>query len=101
MKHISFVSFFPFFAPLEDFMLSVTAKGYEKNEVGEKKLVTPAWIVLYFSFFSFFVYPHSLLSSTAIIEESQPTRCGHTLRGVLCRGWRVAAPLRTLQRQTQ
>ena len=33
------------------------------------------------------------------ILESQPTRCGHTLRGVPCRGWRVAAPLRTLQRQ--
>jgi hypothetical protein len=35
----------------------------------------------------------------APIEESQSTRCGHTLRGVHCRGWRVAAPLRTLQRQ--
>ncbi len=22
----------------------------------------------------------------AVIEESQPTRCGHTLRGVHCRG---------------
>lgn len=33
------------------------------------------------------------------ISNSQPTRCGHTLRGVHCRGWRVAAPLRTLQRQ--
>ena len=37
--------------------------------------------------------------TAALIEESQPTRCGHTLRGVPCRGWRVAAPLRTLQRQ--
>ena len=35
----------------------------------------------------------------AVILESQSTRCGHTLRGVHCRGWRVAAPLRTLQRQ--
>ena len=23
------------------------------------------------------------------ISNSQPTRCGHTLRGVHCRGWRV------------
>ncbi len=34
-----------------------------------------------------------------VIPNSQPTRCGHTLRGVHFRGWRVAAPLRTLQRQ--
>lgn len=26
------------------------------------------------------------LYSCAVIEESQPTRCGHTLRGVHCRG---------------
>lgn len=24
------------------------------------------------------------------MEDSQPTRCGHTLRGIHCRGWRVA-----------
>ena len=24
--------------------------------------------------------------TVALIEESQPTRCGHTLRGVHCRG---------------
>ncbi len=35
---------------------------------------------------------------TSAIYKSQPTRCGHTLRGVHCRVWRVAAPLRTLQR---
>ena len=34
------------------------------------------------------------------ILESQPTRCGHTLRGVHCRGLASGLrPLRTLQRQ--
>lgn len=34
----------------------------------------------------------------ALIEESQPTRCGHTLRGVHCRGWRVRSAPRPLKK---
>lgn len=56
-------------------------------------------IVSSFSFLSFFVFSSGVAENSALILESQPTRCGHTLRGVHCRGWRVAAPLRTLQRQ--
>lgn len=33
------------------------------------------------------------------ISNSQPTRCGHTLRGVPCRGWRVRSAPRPLKRQ--
>lgn len=34
-----------------------------------------------------------------VIANSQPTRCGHTLRGVPCRGWRVRSAPRPLKRQ--
>lgn len=43
-------------------------------------------IVSYFSFLSFFVFSFSVAECSALIEESQPTRCGHTLRGVHFRG---------------
>lgn len=41
----------------------------------------------------------NLVYTPALIEESQPTRCGHTLRGVPCRGWRVRSAPRPLKRQ--
>lgn len=57
-------------------------------------------IISYVSFLSFFVFPSGAAQPSAFIEESQPTRCGHTLRGVHCRGLASGLrPLRTLQRQ--
>lgn len=41
----------------------------------------------------------SLVFTAAFIEDSQPTRCGHTLRGVHFRGWRVRSAPRPLKRQ--
>lgn len=43
-------------------------------------------VVSYFSFLSFFVFSSGVAENPALILESQPTRCGHTLRGVPCRG---------------
>ena len=51
------------------------------------------------SLFSYFAAVERCVPTYGVKGEGQPTRCGHTLRGVPCRGWRVAAPLRTLQRQ--
>lgn len=56
-------------------------------------------IVSFFSFLSLFVFSSCVAERSALIEESQPTRCGHTLRGVPCRGWRVRSAPRPLKRQ--
>ena len=86
----------------------------EKYEENPCKLVENVSVFSLNSFFSLFVYHRAIylhrrsqrllqavfrLPGLALISNSQPTRCGHTLRGVHCRGWRVATPLRTPQRQ--
>lgn len=43
-------------------------------------------IVSYSSFLSFFVYPSGVAECHALMLESKPTRCGHTLRGGHFRG---------------
>lgn len=86
MKLISFVSFFSLFVSQYDPRACMVTTTYEKNEFSEKRMTSPAWLLSYFSFLSFFVCLHALQLPYALIEEGQPTRCGHTLRGVHCRG---------------
>ncbi len=56
-------------------------------------------IIRFFRLFRSLFTQHGIIRRSVVKGEGQPTRCGHTLRGVHYRGWRVAAPLRTLQRQ--
>ena len=113
----SFLSFFSSFVILNEQTQKALLWPHEINEKYEKnpfKVVENVSIFSLSSFFSLIVYCRSVYlhrcaqrllqaafrpPSIAVISNSQPTRCGHTLRGVHCRGWRVAAPLRTLQRQ--
>ena len=103
---LSFPSFFSSFVEQRDHLLIAALSAHETNEKYEERLskVTGVFSVISSnSFISFSVFfrdaPNMLPFRSGVIADSQPTRCGHTLRGVLCRGWRVAAPLRTLQRQ--
>ena len=103
---LSFPSFFSSFVEQRDHLLIAALSAHETNEKYEERLskVTGVFSVISSnSFISFSVFfrdaPNMLPFRPGVIADSQPTRCGHTLRGVPCRGWRVAAPLRTLQRQ--
>ena len=52
------------------------------------------------SLFSYFAAVERCVPTYGVKGEGQPTRCGHTLRGVHCRGLASGLrPLRTLQRQ--
>ena len=101
---ISFLSFFSSFVILNgqtqraSHWLHETIEKYEENPF---KAVNNVSVFSLRSFFSLFVYHRAVylhrrsqrllqavfrLSSIAVISNSQPTRCGHTLRGVHCRG---------------
>lgn len=103
---LSFPLFFSSFVGQRYHMWIAPLPAYEINEkdeethTGSRGLFS---IISSDSFISFSVFfrdvGNMLPFCLGAISNSQPTRCGHTLRGVHCRGWRVAAPLRTLQRQ--
>lgn len=103
---LSFPSFFSSFVGRRYRQRITALSAYERNEKHEERRsrVTDVFSVISSnSFISFSVFfrdaPNILPFRPGVISNSQPTRCGHTLHGVPCRGWRVAAPLRTLQRQ--
>ena len=103
---ISFSSFFSSFVTQRHGQLITALSAHERNETYEQTRSRTRGIssvISSNSFISFSVFFRDvgkvLPFCSGVIFYSQPTRCGHTLRGVLCRGWRVAAPLRTLQRQ--
>ena len=103
---LSFSSFFSSFVTQQHGQRSTALSAHERNETYEQTHSMARGIVSVISsnsFISFSVFfrdaPDMLPFRSGVIVDSQPTRCGHTLRGVHCRGWRVAAPLRTLQRQ--
>ena len=103
---LSFPSFFSSFVGRRYRQRITALSAYERNEKHEERRsrVTDVFSVISSnSFISFSVFfrdaPNFLPFRPGVISNSQPTRCGHTLHGVPCRGWRVAAPLRTLQRQ--
>ncbi|MBS6828686.1 MAG: hypothetical protein KH208_02270 [Desulfovibrio sp.] len=103
---LSFSSFFSSFAGRRDHLLIAALSAHERNEKYEESLSRATGVFSVISsnsFISFPVFfrdaPNMLPFRPGVISNSQPTRCGHTLRGVHCRGWRVAAPLRTLPRQ--
>ena len=103
---LSFPSFFSSFVGRRYRQRITALSAYERNEKHEERRsrVTDVFSVISSnSFISFSVFFRDvgkvLPFCSGVIFYSQPSRCGHTLRGVLCRGWRVAAPLRTLQRQ--
>ena len=103
---LSFSSFFSSFVTQQHGQRSTALSAHETNEKYEERLskVTGVFSVISSnSFISFSVFfrdaPNMLPFRSGVIADSQPTRCGHMLCGVPCRGWRVAAPLRTLQRQ--
>jgi hypothetical protein len=54
-------------------------------------------VISLFPLFSLFAIIQILAQYAAhnpgVIFNSQPTRCGHTLRGVHCRGWPRVSPL--------
>ena len=103
------ISLFPLFYHFAEqrrmALLSENTSGEfsEKREKRSNCSTGPDMLLPLISLFSQFATVQNLARSAAtipgVIADSQPTRCGHTLRGVPCRGWRVAAPLRTLQRQ--
>lgn len=103
---ISFSSFFSFFVTQRHSQRITALSAHERNEAYEQTRSRTRGIssvISSNSFISFSVFfrdaSNMLPFRPGVIADSQPTRCGHTLRGVPCRGWREAAPLRTLQRQ--
>ena len=103
---LSFPSFFSSFVGQRYHQWITALSAHERNEKYEERLSRATGVFSVISsnsFISFSVFFRDvgkvLPFCSGVIFYSQPTRCGHTLRGVLCRGWRVAAPLRTLQRQ--
>ena len=103
---LSFPSFFSSFVGQRYHQWITALSAHERNETYEQTHSMARGIVSVISsnsFISFSVFfrdaPNMLPFLPGVISNSQPTRCGHTLRGVPCRGWRVAAPLRTLQSQ--
>ena len=103
---LSFPSFFSSFVGQRYHQWITALSAHERNEKYEERLSRATGVFSVISsnsFISFSVFfrdaPNMLPFRSGVIADSQPTRCGHTLRGVPCRGWRVAAPLRTLQRQ--
>lgn len=103
---LSFPSFFSSFVGQWYHLWIVPLTAYERNEKDEVRCSWARGFFPLISSHSFISFPvifcdadNILPICSGAISNSQPTRCGHTLRGVHCRGWRVAAPLRTLQRQ--
>ncbi|MDR2573569.1 MAG: hypothetical protein LBC94_04365 [Desulfovibrio sp.] len=103
---LSFPSFFSYFAGRRDHLVITVLSANERNETYEQMRSKTRGTIAVISSNSFISFAAFFRDATTIvpfrsgvIADSQPTRCGHTLRGVPCRGWRVAAPLRTLQRQ--
>ena len=103
---LSYSSFFSSFVTQRHSQRIAALSAHERNETYEQMhsrargLVSVISSNSFISFSVFFRDPPDMLSfRPGVIAYSQPTRCGHTLRGVPCRGWRGAAPLRTLQRQ--
>ena len=101
---ISFLSFFSYFVILNGQTQKALCWLHEIDEKYEEnpcKLVENVSVFSLNSFSSLFVYHRAIylhrrsqrllqavfrLPGLALISNSQPTRCGHTLRGVHCRG---------------
>lgn len=103
---LSFSSFFSSFVGQRGRQRNTALSAHERNEKYEQTCSRARGIFSVISSNSFISFPvffrdaaNMLSFRPGVISNSQSTRCGHTLRGVHCRGWRVAAPLRTLQRQ--
>lgn len=103
---LSFSSFSSSFVCQRYHLWIAPLTAYERNEKDEERCSWARGVFPLISSHSFISFPvffpdagNILPVCFGAIPNSQPTRCGHTLRGVHCRGWRVAAPLRTLQRQ--
>ena len=94
---ISFSSFFSSFVTQRHGQLITALSAHERNETYEQTRSRTRGIssvISSNSFISFSVFfrdaPNMLPFRPGVIADSQPTRCGHTLRGVHCRGWRGA-----------
>ena len=107
LRVLSLISLFPQFA--EQHRIAML-DGITPEELSEKREKTPGCVLIenmlfpLSSLFSQFAAIQKLAPYAAdipvAISNSQPTRCGHTLRGVHCRGLASGLrPLRTLQRQ--
>ena len=103
---LSFPSFFSSFVEQRDHLLIAALSAHETNEKYEERLskVTGVFSVISSnSFISFSVFFRDVAKivpfRSGVIADSQPTRCGHTLRGVHFRGWRVRSAPRPLKRQ--
>ena len=103
------ISLFPLFYHFAEQRRTALLPGNMSGEFSEKRenrfgeSVGSHMLIPFISLFSQFATVQNparyAVHIPGVISNSQPTRCGHTLRGVHCRGWRVAAPLRTLQRR--
>ena len=103
---LSFSSFFSSFVTQQHGQRSTALSAHERNETYEQTHSMARGIVSVISsnsFISFSVFFRDvgkvLPFCSGVIFYSQPTRCGHTLRGVHFRGWRVRSAPRPLKRQ--
>ena len=103
---LSFSSFFSSFVTQQHGQRSTALSAHERNEKYEERLSRATGVFSVISsnsFISFSVFfrdaPNMLPFRSGVIADSQPTRCGHTLRGVHFRGWRVRSAPRPLKRQ--
>lgn len=94
---LSFSSFFSSFVTQRHGQLITALSAHERNETYEQTHSRTRGIVSVISSNSFISFPvffrdaaKILPFCSGVIADSQPTRCGHTLRGVPCRGWRGA-----------
>ena len=103
---LSFPSFFSSFVGQRYHQWITALSAHERNEKYEERLSRATGVFSVISsnsFISFSVFfrdaPNMLPFLPGVISNSQPTRCGHTLRGVHFRGWRVRSAPRPLQSQ--
>ncbi len=103
---LSFPSFFSSFVGQRYHQWITALSAHERNEKYEERLSRATGVFSVISsnsFISFSVFfrdaPNMLPFLPGVISNSQPTRCGHTLRGVHFRGWRVRSAPRPLKRQ--
>lgn len=87
---LSFSSFISSFVTQRHSQRITAVSAHERNETYEQMHSRARGIVSSNSFISFSVFfcdaPDMLPFRPGVIADSQPTRCGHTLRGVHCRG---------------
>ena len=90
---ISLISLSPQFAELRRMTMppeNTPCEVSEKSEIRPGRVLRTDMLFPFVSLFSQFAIlcdrAGYAAHGGAVIEESQPTRCGHTLRGVHCRG---------------